>query len=80
MGSCLLSWLQDTEAGKEQYRLAVQFVTHRQKTPLTAQVVQTERGKMVSTDKLITTMGLNESVALQIDWATPPGQNQNRRF
>jgi hypothetical protein len=64
-------WLQDTATGKEQHRLAVRFFAHRQRTPLTAEVAQIERGKLVSSEKLNTTIGLNESVAVQIDWATP---------
>lgn len=64
-------WLQDTKGGKEHYRLAVRFVAHGQKTPLTAEVARTERGKLIGAEKLKTTVGLNESVELQIDWATP---------
>jgi len=64
-------WLQHTEGGKKQQRLALQFFTDHHRTPLATQLIQTESGRQSKPERLNTALGLNESIVVEIDWSVP---------
>jgi hypothetical protein len=64
-------WVQKSESGQVLDRIGVQFFAPNQKPPLAIRVVQFQAGKLTLTENSGKTISINESVTVEIVWATP---------
>jgi hypothetical protein len=64
-------WLLDAGIGEERRRLGVRLTAPRKKPPLGIQIIQADKGELISSDTLPIEVGLNEDLTVGMVWAKP---------
>jgi hypothetical protein len=64
-------WVQRSEPRQAPDRVGVQFFAPNKKPPLAIRMVQFQAGKLTTTETSRRTININESITVEIVWATP---------